>query len=407
MRVRPVIFALLIAGIAGGGWYYLQRSGASEAAKSGQSANAGRPSIAVVTEAATSGTFPVRRRAIGVIETPASVVVRSRIVSQIIEQNVRDGQMVKAGDPLFTLDDKEARAAVARDGAAVARDKALLARADADLSRIRQLATRNSAAQAQVDLAVANAGSAAAALAGSEAALSTSKLQLGYTRITAPMAGRIGAVRVAPGNLVGAGDLSGQGLVTITQIQPVRVAFTLPERDLPALRSAVSKAPPKVSVQAPNTKEELAASPLDFLDNAVDTGSGTITARATFANSDLRLWPGMFVDVSLDLDQRAGLVIVPTVAVQQGQDSPFVYVVAPDGVVAAKPVSVFASLDGRTAVSSGLNSGDQVIVEGQQRVGPGVKVKPTLRDAAATTVRDDLAKTGAPAVQPETKANPT
>lgn len=407
MRVRPVIFALLIAGAAGGGWYYLQRSGASDAATAGKAANAARSGIAVVTETATSGTFPVRRRAIGVVETPASVVVRSRIVSQILEQNIQDGQMVKAGDPLFTLDDKEARAAVARDEAAVARDTALLARANADLSRMKQLATRNTAAQSQVDLAVANAGSAAAALAGSQAALSASKLQLGYTKISAPMAGRIGAVRVAPGNLVGAGDLSGQGLVTITQVQPVRVAFTLPERDLAALRAVISKQPPDVQVLAPNTREELASSALDFIDNAVDTASGTITARATFANDDMRLWPGMFVDVSMDLERRANMVSVPTIAVQQGQDSPFVYVVGKDGQVTAQPVKVFAALDGRTAVTSGVNAGDQVIVEGQQRVGPGVKVKATPRGADKTTEKEDLAKTGAPGARPDKKANPT
>lgn len=408
MRLRPVVIAIVIAALAGGGWYYLRQQ--PTAGQTSASSGA-RPAVAVVTTAAESGVFPVRRRAIGVIETPASVVVRSRIASQIVAQHVQDGQMVKAGDPLFTLDDREARAAVARDEATVARDTALLARANADQDRARQLAARNAAAQSQVDLAVANARSAAAALAGAQAALASSKLQLGYTEIKAPMAGRIGAVRVAPGNLVGAGDLSGQGLVTITQIQPVRVAFTLPERDLAALRAAYNKEPPAVQVLAPGSGDELAASTLDFVDNAVDTGSGTIVARATFPNTDLRLWPGMFVDVALDLDKRPDTVSVPTIAVQQGQTSPFVYAVGKDGVVAARPVSVFAALDGRTALSGGLNAGEHVIVEGQQRVGPGVKVTETLRPPADNAAKEeaakeDLATSGAPGGKPAS-ANPT
>lgn len=398
MRARPVLFVVLIAGVAAGAWYVTRHQSAPSAAPSAAARQA-RPAVAVITETATRDAFPVRRRAIGVVESPASVVVRSRIASQIIEQHVKDGQLVKAGDPLFTLDDKEARAAVARDEAAVARDTALLARANADQDRTRQLAARNAAAQSQVDLAVANARSAAAALAGSQAALDSSKLQLGYTKITAPMSGRLGAVRVAPGNLVGAGDLSGQGLVTITQIQPVRVAFTLPERDLPALRLAARKTPPTVQVFAPKTDDVLGSSTLDFIDNAVDTGSGTITARATFGNEDLRLWPGMFVDVVLDLDRRPDMVIVPAIAVQQGQESPFVYAVGKDNVVSARPVEVFASLDGKTAISKGLEAGEQVIVEGQQRVGPGVVVKPTLRNgpgAASGEVAKDAAGVARP-----------
>lgn len=406
MRLRPVVIALVIAAIGGGGWYYLQRH--DGAGKTGNTrAQAGRPAVAVITAAATSEDFPVRRRVIGVVETPASVVVRSRIASQILEQHITDGQLVKAGDPLFTLDDKEARAAVARDEAAVARDTALLARANADQQRIKQLAARNTAAQSQVDLAVANASSAAAALAGSEAALSTSRLQLGYTKIGAPMAGRIGAVRVPPGNLVGAGDLSGQGLATITQIQPVRVTFTLPERDLGALRAAFSRKPPLVNVTAPNSGAELGASNLDFIDTAVDTGSGTIVARATFPNKDLRLWPGMFVDAALDLDERPDMVVVPTIAVQQGQDSPFVYVVGADRKVEARPVSVFAALDGRTAVTRGLKAGEHVIVEGQQRVGPGTVVTETLRQQGKDAPHDDLAKTGATRQRADDRRNPT
>ncbi|MGV2979310.1 efflux RND transporter periplasmic adaptor subunit [Camelimonas sp. ID_303_24] len=405
MRLRPVVIALAIAAVAGGGWYYVRHQGGG-VKTSASHAQSGRPGVAVITAAATAETFPVRRRAIGVIETPASVVVRSRIASQILEQHIQDGQMVKAGDPLFTLDDKEARAAVARDEAAIARDTALLARANADQERVKQLAARNTAAQSQVDLAVANARSAAAALAGSQAALAASRLQLSYTKIFAPMAGRIGAVRVPPGNLVGAGDLSGQGLVTITQIQPVRVTFTLPERDLGALRAAMLKQPPTVRVMLPNSGEELASSVIDFVDNAVDTGSGTIIARATFPNGDLRLWPGMFVDVAMDLDQRPDTTVVPTVAVQQGQDSPFVYVVGKDGKVDSRPVKVFAALEGRTAITSGVNPGEHVIVEGQQRVGPGVRVTETLRTPDKSAEKEDMARTGAPRARPE-KANPT
>ncbi|MEJ1935897.1 efflux RND transporter periplasmic adaptor subunit, partial [Nostoc sp. NIES-2111] len=290
-----------------------------------------RNAVAVALAPAESRDFVISRRSIGTIEPVASVTVRSRIDSQLVEQHVTDGQMVKAGDMLFTLDDRELAATVAQNEATLARDEAVQERTEADLKRKRDLLSTNAGSQQQVDQAVSDAKSAAAAVAGTKASLELNRVKLGYTKIRAPIDGRIGTVMVTPGNLVRAGD-TGTGLVTITQVKPVRVSFTLPERELAALREAMAAGkPPLVHVRPNGQDKAVASAPVSFIDSAVDTQSGTITVRAEFPNDGLELWPGQYVDVQVDLRTRPDTVTVPTVAVQTGQDSPYVLVAQPHG----------------------------------------------------------------------------
>lgn len=358
-------------------------------------AQAGRV-IAVTTARAKQADFPIRRRSIGVIESPASVTVKSRIDSVILTQHVHDGQMVRKGDLLFTLDDKEIRAVMARDEATLAKDRAGQAKTAADLNRMQQLLEKNAAARAQVETAAAEAKAAEATVAADQAVLTADRLKLSYTTIEAPIEGRIGAVRVTPGNLVGANDISGAGLLTITQVKPVRVSFTLPERDLGLLRQARGrKRPGEVRAYRPSTTQPLAEGALDFIDSAVDTASGTITAKATFANADLTLWPGQYVDVEIDLDVKPDVTIVPTIAVQAGQNGSFVFVVKPDKTVAIRPVALIGAEGTETALESGLEPGEPVVVEGQLRLIPGARVEATPRPpgepprAAATARNED------------------
>jgi multidrug efflux system membrane fusion protein len=343
--------------------------------------------VPVVTSETVTGDFPIRRRTIGRIESPATVVIKARIDSKVLDQKVTDGQMVKAGDVLFTLDDAEIRAAIARDQALIDKDQAVLAQASADLERMQALIGKNAVSRAQVDQAVATAKSAEATLAGDKASLSTDQLKLGYTVLTAPIDGRIGAVRVSPGNLVKAND-DASSLVTITQMDPVRVVFTLPERDFPALQAAAGQpvAAP-VRVFRPGNRDVLASGKLDFIDSTVDATSGTIMAKATLANADLKLWPGQYVDVEIDLSTMRDVVRVPTVAVQQGQNGPYVFVVKPDETVAVANITSIGTIGDTTGLSAGVSAGQRVVIEGQLQLTNGVKVREAAKPATGTQAK--------------------
>jgi multidrug efflux system membrane fusion protein len=281
--------------------------------------------------------------------------------------------MVQKGDLLFTLDDREVRAAIARTKATIAKDQAALARTEADLNRVGELASRNIATKQSLDQAVANHKAAQATFAGDQAQLEIDRVRLSYTRITAPIAGRVGAVRVTPGNLVKANDDA--GLVTITQIAPIRVVFTLPEHDLTALHAARARdVPAEVRVSRSGEKKPLATGELNFVDSAVDTASGTITAKAAFANTDLALWPGQYVDVEIDLDTRAGTTVVPTVAIQSGQTGPYVFVAKPDRTAAVRYVTPIGTVGEQTAIASGVKAGERVVVVGQARLNEGARI---------------------------------
>jgi membrane fusion protein, multidrug efflux system len=345
--------------------------GTARTSQSGAS-KGGAVAAPVSTALAQIGDFAVRRRTIGIIESPATVVVKSRIESQVVEQHVKDGQLVRKGDLLFSLDDREIIALIARDEAQLAKDQATVVRTATDEDRYRQLSASTAGSRQQLDQAVADHKIAQANVAADEAQLRSDKLRLAYTRIEAPIGGRVGAVRVTPGNLVSVNDPT--GLVTITQIRPIRVAFTLAERDLPELRKAArGETQAAVRVYTPGMSEPLAAGVLEFVDSAVDTASGTIAAKARFANDNFVLWPGMYVDVEIDLAVRPKTVLIPTVAVQAGQKGPFVFVVN-QGKAEMRPVEFVGTEGDHTALASGVNAGERVIVEGQMRLVGGTPV---------------------------------
>lgn len=333
--------------------------------------------VAVVTAAAIQADFPVRKHAIGFVETPASVLVRSRIDSQIMAQHVTDGQFVKAGDLLFTLDDRDIKAQIAKDEAMLARDEATHTRNLADLDRYKQLFARNAGTQAQVDQATADERSSAASIQGDHATLDADRLKLSYTRITAPIDGRIGTVQVTPGNLVNASaNSSGTGLLTITQMKPLRVSFAMPESELPVLQGALAAAKPvPVTARVPNAARTAAEGKLNFVDSTVDITSGTITAKAAFANDDLSLWPGQYVDVEITPETLNGVTVIPTVAVQTGQKGPYAFVVKPDSTVDLRQIKVALSDGERTAVTEGIAPGERVVTDGQMRLKQGTRVR--------------------------------
>jgi multidrug efflux system membrane fusion protein len=220
---------------------------------------------------------------------------------------------------------------------------------------------------------MADAQAAEAAVAADRAVLQQDKLTLSYTTIAAPISGRLGAVGVTPGNLVAEnGDVA---LVTITQMQPIRVSFTLPDRDLDALRAALSQYPPApVRVFTKGDSTARAKGTLSFIDSSVDAASGTITAKAEFPNENLALWPGQYFDIEIELGLEAQASIIPTVALQVGQNGLFVFVVTPENKVEMRTVTVVGSDGDKSAVSAGLQPGERVVVDGQHRLSPGAPV---------------------------------
>jgi multidrug efflux system membrane fusion protein len=374
-----MVVGLTFVLLAGLGWHFLQPSQAETTDATTQSKRgkgAGGPAVSVTTHLAEKTDFPVKKRSIGWIETPASVIVRPRIDSQIAVQHVVDGQMVKKGDLLFELDDREQQAQLAKDQAQLVKDQALLERIQRDLARSTTLLSKGAATQQAVDQGTSDSKSAQASIQSDKAAIQNSQVKLSYTKIFAPIDGRVGAVQVTPGNLVSANSTT--ALVTITQIDPVRVTFTMPERELSAIRAAVGAGtPPEVRIIPSGSKTATARGMLNFFDSNVDTMSGTVTLKAPVPNADLALWPGQYVDIELYYTPLRDMIVVPSVAVESGQDSPYLYVVKPDGTVEMRKVSVATADGARTAIASGLAAGERVVVDGQAGLSQGTRVRDT------------------------------
>ncbi|RWN38946.1 efflux RND transporter periplasmic adaptor subunit [Mesorhizobium sp.] len=387
MRGKIVLAVLAVACLVAAGLYLSpaatdkvrQMLSAGQAApdKPAAAANAAR-STSVVAATASTADFPIRRYAIGFVSSPAVVSVNARISSQIISIAVKDGQMVKAGDLLFSLDDRALKAQLARDQATLAKDQALLASATADLERAKNLVARQAGTQQTYDQAIAAQKSAAATVDADKATIDADEVQLGFATITAPISGRLGAVSVAIGDLVTTsnGNSTSTPLVTITQMDPLQVNFNLPESDLALLHKALA-APQEgaVTLTRDGDPTPIAKGTLDFVDSSVDTASGTIATRASVPNADLSLWPGQYVNVVLDAGIMPQMTSVPTVAVQPSQKGPFVYVIKPDNTVEVRPVQVALTEGDNSAIGEGLKSGERVVVEGQTKLKNGSPVR--------------------------------
>ncbi|RRI06902.1 efflux RND transporter periplasmic adaptor subunit [Mesorhizobium tamadayense] len=386
MRGKVLTIAAGIACVAGVGLYLSPTAmskvqqmlaGEQAAAQDRPAANAPR-STSVVSATASTADFPIRRYAIGFVASPAVVSVNTRISSQVVNIAVKDGQMVNAGDLLFSLDDRALKAQLARDQATLAKDQALLASAEADLVRAKSLVARQAGTQQTYDQAVAAQKSAAATVDADRATIDADNVQLGFATITAPISGRLGAVSVSIGDLVTTsnGGSTSTPLVTITQMDPLRVTFNLPEGNLALLHKALAS-PQEGAVTLTNDGDPtpIGKGTLDFVDSSVDTASGTITARASVPNSDLSLWPGQYVNVVLNAGTMQKMTSVPTVAVQPSQKGPFVYVIKPDNTVEMRPVEVALADGDNSAISKGLKAGERVVVEGQTRLKNGAAVR--------------------------------
>jgi multidrug efflux system membrane fusion protein len=374
---KGVAAAVLGIAILGGGYYYTTLD-PKPARPAGPPRDTAVP-VAVAT--VIQGNVPVEIRAVGTVQAESIVTIRSRVDGEIVQTHFREGDTVKAGQPLFTIDDRSARASVALAEAALVRSKASLAGARRELDRYTSLADKGAASRQKLDDATTQAQLADAAVKVDEATVANARLQLSYTRIASPIDGRAGAMTLPRGNIARAGDSS--PLVVLNQVRPIKIAFSIPQNDLPALRARYSAASLAVDVAIPGDSSNPVTGKLAFIDNTVDVTTGTIGLKATFPNEDDRLWPGQLVNITLKLRDDPSAIQVPAPAVQSGQNGTYVFVVKPDRTVEVRPVAISRTMGEIIVVSSGLSSGDVVVVDGQFRLAPGSKVDIKRKDEPA------------------------
>lgn len=320
--------------------------------------------------------LPLAVPAVGTAESISSVQIHAQVTGQLGAIHFSEGQDVTKGELLFELDSRPFELALAQAEAVLARDVAQNANAQKELTRYKALLDRGLIAREQYDSYTANAGATQATIAADQAAADTAKLNLQFTRITAPMSGRAGALTVHVGDLVRANDTA--PMVVINQMSPIYVTFALPGRMLDDIRRYQAAAPLEVEVarQAGATRPP---GRVTFIDNSVDPANGTIKLKALFDNTKRNLWPGAFVNVTLRLTTDPHAIVAPTDAVQASQSGPYAYVVKPDGTVAMRPVTVSRTAGAETVIASGLQPGDTVVTDGQLRLTPGAHV--TVRES--------------------------
>lgn len=328
----------------------------------------GPPPVPVLTEPVRVGPLPVEVLANGVVAAESVVAVRPRVDGQIEQVFVVEGQMVRRGQPLFALDTRLTRAVLAQQEATLARDRAQAARARSDAQRYQSLRGESFASQQRFEQAQADALASAATVRATEAQIDQTKLSLDFATITAEIDGRLGALPIRIGNVVRAGEST--SLATVTQVDPILVQFAVPERWLGEITAAMAEGAPTVLARPDRPNAPVAEGGLVFVDSSVDTDTGTILLKARFPNSDMRLWPGQYVQVTLVTRQEDG-ISVPAAAVQTGQQGRFVFVLTPDNTARRRPVELMRTVGDRAVVRGELAEGEKAIVDGAQRVTDG------------------------------------
>jgi multidrug efflux system membrane fusion protein len=371
---RSVLAACAVIAVAAAGYYAFHgRSGGEKGPPRGIA-----PRVSVVSAVATTRDMTITQRAVGWVEPVATVVIKPRIDGVVTEQSVHDGQMVKTGDLLFRLDDRAIRAAVAKDEAQIQRDEAMRNQAGNDAARTKSLVERSVATKQLADQTEANAKATSATVLADRAQLEADQVQLSYTVIRAPISGRVGIVNTSVGNYVRAADTN--GLLNIVQVAPVRISFAVPERELDAFRQALNNPEgTEVKVFVTGDKEPRATGRLTFIDNAVDSVTGTFTAKAEIPNENGALWPGQYISAFVELGMRKGVTVVPLVAVQEGPSGPYVFLVTADQKVEMRKVAVIETRGQEAAVASGIVPGDHVVIEGQGALRDGSFIRETVR----------------------------
>lgn len=382
-RLRTLLgigFGLAI--VAGAGWYISQSSTAPPARQAGRFAAGAAVPVGVAT--ASKGDIPIVLRALGTVTPLQTVNVKTQITGQLTEVHFKEGQMVKQGDLLAQVDPRPYDVALQQAIGQQQRDEALLKNAQMDLERYRKLVQQDSIARQQYDTQISLVRQYEAALVIDQAQVDAARLNVTYTKIVAPLTGKIGLRMVDKGNYVTMGDAS--SICVIIQVQPISVLFTIPEDSLPLVRQRLKTGENlEVRVLDRSQKNELAVGRLDTTDNVIDLTTGTVKLRAIFENADESLFPNQFVNVRLLADTVKDAVVVPVAAIQRGQPGTFVYLAKADDTVEIRVVELGATDGEKVAILKGLKVGDQVVIDGVDRLRDGARIRKPMPAPRAST----------------------
>jgi multidrug efflux system membrane fusion protein len=329
--------------------------------------------VPIMAGTAVQKDMPVQLRVIGNVEAYATVSIKSRVTGTLTRVHFREGQDVKRGEPLFTIDPRPFEVALEEAQARLDRDTALAGKAEKDVKRYAELAKGDYVSADRYEQAHASAESLRATVAGDKAQVDNARLQLSYCFIQSPLTGRTGTLQVRQGAMIKAND--DKGMVDIAQVEPIYVSFSVPERNLPEVKQYMALGPLTVEAVPRGTNQPPDRGVLTFIDNEVNKQTGTILLKGTFDNKARRLWPGQFVEVALTLTTQTNATVIPAEAIQVGQQGQYVFVIKPDLTVETRPVVVARTLANEAVVEKGLAPGERVVTDGQLRLAPGAMVE--------------------------------
>jgi multidrug efflux system membrane fusion protein len=371
------------------------RSGGSSEGRSADRAQQGRSgggrardAVPVLVATAVQKTMPLQIRAVGNVEAYSTVSVKSQVTGVLTEAHFKEGQNIKKGQLLFTIDPRPFDAALKQAEANLARDNAQLQNSREQARRYAELVKKQYVSQEQYDQIRANADAAEAVVQADQAAVENAKVQLSYCYIFSPIDGQAGTLLVNEGNLVRVND--GTPLVVVNQVTPIYVTFSVPEQNLADMRRHKGAGTLKVEARFPSDEGRPEQGDLAFIDNAVDRTTGTIKLKAEFKNAERRLWPGQFINVALTLTTQTDAVVIPSEAIQVGPEGQHVFVVKPDNSVEVRPVVVARTDEGEAVIAQGIRAGEQIVREGQFLLSAGsrVEIKETNQETKATETKE-------------------
>ena len=395
---RTWVWVVVAALVLGGFWYYRSSHAANNSAPArpgttgpgGAMGTAGNPnfSVPVVVATTSKGELPVYLNGLGTVTPLNTVTVRSRVDGQLINVAFKEGQFVKEGDLLAQIDPRPYQVQLEQAEGQLAKDMAQRKDAEVNLERYQMLFKEGVIPQQQLDTQAASVGQFDGAIKTDQGQIDNAKLQLTYSHITSPVSGRVGLRLVDPGNIVHATDTN--GLVIITQVQPIAVIFTLPQDQLPQVFEKLRKGS-QLAVEAfdRDNTVKVASGKLLTIDNQIDTTTGTYKLKATFSNDDNALFPNQFVNTHLLVDTRHNITLAPLAAIQRGPQGTYVYVVSADNTVKLQNVTVAQTTGSTVGITAGLNGGQMVVTDGQDKLQDGTKVVPNTAPVPPSATAND------------------